>query len=227
MSVPFLLARLMERFWPGRHDAPRSTPMTGKVRKTRKPAHSSICATSMDWDLSPAWPSRSASSRRRRLTARAVSDSRTLAPSSATRLSAADRSRSSSTRTSSPSAPRACHGVWPVIRALASASRIRPSAQLGADLAGRHQRLGHAAAAGQVHRDQVEEHADRVPEVAAPLGRALPQLQVGQEEERAAQDQADPQRDDEREVEPATLSPSSTIGPSRNPNRPSRTLVAR
>ena len=60
---------------------------------------------------------------------RAVSDSRTLAPSSATRLSAADRSRSSSTLTSSPSPPRACQGVCPVIRALASASLIRHIAQ--------------------------------------------------------------------------------------------------
>jgi len=31
--------------------------------------------------------------------------------------------------TSSPSAPSACQGVWPVIRALASASRIRQNAQ--------------------------------------------------------------------------------------------------
>ena len=104
---------------------PRSTPTTGKTRNTRNPATRNIWATSMDCERSPAWPSRSASSRRRRLTARAVSDSRTLAPSSATRLSAAARSRSSSTRISSPSAPSACHGVCPVIRALASASRIR------------------------------------------------------------------------------------------------------
>ena len=54
------------------------------------------CATSIDWDRSPACPCSSASSRRRRLAARVTRDSRTLAPSSATRLSAAERSLSSS-----------------------------------------------------------------------------------------------------------------------------------
>ena len=70
-----------------------------------------------------------------------------------------------------------------------------------ADLAGGHQRLGHAPAAGQVHRDQVEEGADRVPEVPAPLLHLLPQLEVGQEEEHDGEDQADPDRDDDRQVQ--------------------------
>src|SRR6516225_2416160 len=135
-----------------------SSRTTGKTRNSRNPAHSMSCATNIDWDRSPACPSRSVSSLRRRLFARATSDSRTLAPSSATRLSAADRSRSSSIPISSPRVPNACQGVW------------------------------HPAATGQVHREQVEEGADRVAEVASALVRLLLDLQIGQEAEDGAEE---------------------------------------
>ena len=100
--------------------------------------------------------------------ARADSESRTLAPSSATRASAAARSRSSSMRSSSPS----CRAPTTASRRAAARSQgvadadHRPAvAELGRTL----QRLGDAAATGEAHGDEVEERADDVPEVAAPL----------------------------------------------------------
>ena len=83
----------------------------------------------MDWDFSPAAPSISAISRCRMVSAREASDSRTLAPSSATSASEAARSFSSSMPSSSPSSPRACHWLCPVIRASLRALRMRLAAQ--------------------------------------------------------------------------------------------------
>ena len=86
-------------------------------------------ATSMDSEFSPALPSASARSRRRMLEARAPRDSRILAPSSATRARAADRSRSSSMRSWVPSCPRASQGVSPRRRATSRALRMRIMAE--------------------------------------------------------------------------------------------------
>ena len=98
---------------------------------------------------SPAFPSASASSRRRSVAALADSEARIFAPSSA-RVSAADRSRSSSMSGSSPRRPGAAHGVSPCKRANASVSRSRANVPAGAATGtpGRTQRRRRSATAG-------------------------------------------------------------------------------
>ena len=60
-----------------------------------KPIAITSCATSMDSEFSPAFPSASERSLRRMLVARAASEERILAPSSATSARAEERSRNS------------------------------------------------------------------------------------------------------------------------------------
>ena len=139
-------------------------------------------ATSIDCEFSPASPSTSASSRRRRVAARAESDERIFAPSSAASDSAAERSRSSSTPISLPSWPSAAHGVVPNSRALRERLPDPDQRPVLADRRRGEQRLGQPATAGEVHGDQVEEDADDPAELAAALLGLAAQREVGQEE---------------------------------------------
>ena len=127
------------------------------------------CATSIDCELSPASPSTSASSLRRSVAARADSEERIFAPSSrGQRQRGRQVAQLVDADVPPESAERRPTASCRYSRAFASACRIRTIAQWSPIGRRRHQRLGQAASAGQVHRDQVEEDADHVPEVAAP-----------------------------------------------------------
>src|SRR5581483_7001860 len=70
-----------------------------------------------------------------------------------------------------------------------------------ADLGRRHQRLGQSAAAGQVHRHQVQVRGHHPAEVVA-LGGGVPaHFEVGQDEAEPAEGQRQPDRDDRGQVQ--------------------------
>ena len=203
--------------------------MAGYIRKIRNAAASSIWATSIDCDRSPACPSRSASSRRRRLTARAGRRvAHAFAPSSATRLSAAERSFSSFTCTSSPSTPSACHGVWPVIRALASASLIRQKAHPSPIS------LAAIRASGTPRPpDRFIATRSRKAPMACLKSRCrlstccLSSRSGSMKKKMAAKTRPAQTGTMIDRCTPASPMPSRTMGAKISPNRPSRTLVAR
>jgi hypothetical protein len=86
--------------------------------------------------------------------------------------------------------------------------------------------VGDAAAAREVHGDQIEEGADRVPEIPAPLVHPLLQLKIGQEEEHHRQQQAR-QTGTAKGRRPRQSERGQQERPSRSPKTASRSLLAR